>query len=67
MTRIKIISDGTISGSRITTEDGTLIEGITNAVVSMKAQEGLVLATFYVQAPILELSIPEEQIEEWSE
>jgi len=61
--RIKIVSDGTITGSHITTEDGTVIEGITNAVITMNAKHNLVLATLYVQAPILELSIPEEQVD----
>ena len=60
--RVKIISDGTVAGSQITTEDGTIIEGVTNVVISMNAKKPLVLATLYIQAPILELTVPEEQV-----
>ena len=62
--RIKIVSDGSITNSRVETEDGTLLEGITGVFISMNAKNSLVLATLYVQAPILELDIPADQIEE---
>ena len=63
MARIKITSDGSIANSRIETEDGTLLQGITSVVISMSAEDDLVFATLRVQAPFLELNIPANQVE----